>query len=83
MGIYLNPGNEDFKRSINSNIYVDKTAMVVELKYDKTADSALDQIKRKKYTKVFKSYRGEILLVGINYNKETKKHECVIEKVKK
>ncbi len=59
---------------------VDKPAMVVELKYDKTADSALDQIKRKKYTKVFKSYRGKILLVGINYNKETKNTNVLLKK---
>ena len=28
MGIYLNPGNEDFTRAVNSEIYVDKTEML-------------------------------------------------------
>ena len=60
-----------------------KKAIVVELKWDKDAKTAIDQIKNKKYTNALKSYKGEILLVGINYNKETKKHECVIEKIKK
>ena len=62
---------------------VDMPALVIELKYDKDAETALDQIKSKKYTESLKSYKGEILLVGINYNKQTKKHECIIEKIKK
>ena len=62
---------------------VDMPALVIELKYDKNALTALDQIKSKKYTESLKSYKGEILLVGINYNKQTKKHECIIEKIKK
>ncbi len=57
-----------------------KPAMVVELKYDKSADAAIAQIKEKRYTGVLSDYAGEILLVGINYDKETKKHDCVIEK---
>lgn len=58
-------------------------AIIVELKYDNSAKSALEQIKQKKYVDCLKDYSGEILLVGINYNKETKKHVCVIEKVYK
>lgn len=57
----------------------DKPALVVELKYDKNADTAIQQIKDKKYTKVLENYIGRILLVGINYDRNTKKHECVIE----
>ncbi len=57
-----------------------KPAMVVELKYDKSADAAIAQIKEKRYTGALSGYKGEILLVGINYDKETKKHDCVIEK---
>ena len=30
----------------------------------------------------WKDYQGNLLLVGINYDKATKKHECVIEKIK-
>ena len=57
-----------------------KPAIVVELKYNKSAAAAINQIKERKYTQVFDGYCGEILLVGVNYNKESKKHSCVIEK---
>ncbi len=58
-----------------------RPAMVIELKYDQTAESAIDQIKKKKYTSVLSDYRGELLLVGIAYDKKTKKHTCRIEKI--
>ena len=59
-----------------------KPALVIELKYAKTAESAIRQIKEKHYTQALEGYTGEILLVGINYNKEkkSKPHSCVIEK---
>ena len=52
--------------------------MIIELKYDKDADAAINQIKEKRYSGALKGYKNEILLVGINYNKD-KHHECVIE----
>ena len=55
-------------------------AMIIELKYDKDADTAITQIKNKNYPKVFENYLDNLLLVGVNYDKETKVHECVIEK---
>ena len=58
----------------------DKPAMIVELKYDKSAEGAIAQIKEKEYVESLKEYQGNLLLVGINYDKETKKHCCVIEK---
>lgn len=61
----------------------DKPALVVELKWDKNAETAISQIKDKHYTQAIESYTGEILLVGINYDKKTKKHECLIEKYEK
>lgn len=63
--------------------YVDKPAIVIELKWDKSAVGALDQIKEKQYGNALKDYQGNLLLVGINYNKTTKKHECVIETMHK
>lgn len=57
-----------------------KPAMVIELKYNKTADTAIRQIKDKQYTKALEGYSGEVLLVGINYDKENKMHGCVIER---
>ena len=60
-------------------------AIVVELKRNQTADAAIDQIKRKEYVQSLKDYRGEVLLVGINYESKDsdgenyKKHFCKIE----
>ncbi len=56
-------------------------ALVVELKWNKDAESAIDQIRDKKYPDSIKEYTDNILLVGINYDKKTKKHECRIEKL--
>lgn len=61
----------------------DKPAMVLELKYDKSVEAAIGQIKEKRYGEALKEYVGEVVLVGINYDKETKRHECVIEKLSK
>lgn len=58
----------------------DKPALVVELKWDYSAKGAIGQIKGKKYDGVLKNYFGEIILVGINYNKKSKRHQCIIEK---
>ncbi|MDE7477806.1 MAG: PD-(D/E)XK nuclease domain-containing protein, partial [Lachnospiraceae bacterium] len=62
-----------------------KPALVVELKYDKTADTAIQQIKDRHYTQALENYTGEILLVGINYDRDNadKPHSCVIEKMDK
>lgn len=59
--------------------YSDKTAMVVELKWNKGAGGAIAQIKEKKYVKALEGYSGRVLLVGINYDKKSKKHQCIIE----
>ena len=63
--------------------HLDKPAIVIELKWDKSAVGAIEQIKEKQYGNALKDYQGNLLLVGINYNKTTKKHECVIEAMKK
>ena len=59
---------------------VNKPALLIELKYDKSAQTAITQIKEKNYLQFFKDYKGEVLLVGINYSKDTKTHQCIIEK---
>jgi len=59
--------------------FADKPAMVVELKWDKSASGAISQIKDKNYISALNDYHGNLMLVGINYDKETKSHECVIE----
>lgn len=62
---------------------IDKPALLVELKYDKTAETAIDQIKKKNYGRIFRDYTGDVLLVGINYDKDTKEHQCKIERMQK
>jgi len=59
--------------------HVDQPAMVVELKYDTDADTAIHQIKRKQYPQKLVEYTDNILLVGITYDKKAKTHTCVIE----
>lgn len=61
----------------------DYPALVVELKWNKSAATALQQIKDKRYAESLQDYAGEILLVGINYDKKTKEHTCSIENVMK
>ncbi len=55
-------------------------ALILELKWDKTARGAISQIKNKKYVSALQEYKGNILLVGISYEKKSKKHQCRIEK---
>lgn len=57
----------------------DKPALIVELKWDKSTDGAIKQIKEKHYASALKEYTGDMLLVGINYDKKNKKHQCEIE----
>ena len=54
--------------------------MIFELKWDKSAEGAIQQIKNKEYIDALKDYQGDLLLAGINYDKKTKKHSCIIEK---
>lgn len=61
--------------------HVDSPALIIELKYNKDADTAIDQIKRKQYPAKVAEYTDNLLLVGINYDRDTKKHECKIEKL--
>lgn len=61
-----------------------KPAMVIELKWDKDADTAIRQIKERRYQGSLKGYGDEVLLVGIGYDKDSqnKKHTCVIESMR-
>ena len=59
---------------------VNKPALLIELKFDNSALTAITQIKEKNYLQFFKDYKGEVLLVGINYSKGTKTHQCIIER---
>ena len=61
---------------------VNAPAMVIELKYNNTPQTAIEQIRAKNYTEKLKAFSGEILIVGISYDEE-KGHSCVIEKIVK
>ena len=63
--------------------FPDKPAMVVELKWNKSAEGAISQIKNKEYCASLEKYKGDLLMVGINYNKKTREHTCIIEEYKK
>ena len=56
-----------------------RPVIVVELKWDKSASAAISQIKERQYPESLRGYAGEILLVGIDYDKKTKEHMCMIE----
>ena len=58
----------------------DSPALIVELKHNKSANTALTQIKEKQYFDCLSNYSGELLFVGVNYDEDTKTHECKIEK---
>ena len=67
--------------------YPDKPALLVELKYDKTVQTAADQIRDRNYPQKLTHYEGNLLLVSVNYEKEItagnetyKRHSCIIEK---
>jgi len=59
----------------------DKPAMLIELKWDKSAATAIAQIESKNYLKALQGYKGNILLIGISYDKSSKLHECIIKRV--
>lgn len=64
-------------------MHFNKPAVIMELKWDKSAKGAISQIKKKQYVDALKEYQGNLLLVGINYEKDTKTHTCVIEQAYK
>lgn len=59
--------------------HVDKPAILLELKYDKSAHAAIDQIHQKEYKGKVAQYGAKVILAGINYDSKAKKHDCKIE----
>ena len=65
--------------------YADKPVLLIELKYEQSAETAIDQIHKRQYPKGLEAYKGKMLLVGINYNRDCKSedykhHACLIER---
>ena len=63
--------------------YRELPALILELKWNASVQTALQQIKAKNYPQALKDFAGKLLLVGISYDKGTKEHSCVIEEHKK
>lgn len=61
----------------------DWPALVVELKWNKSAEGAIEQIRQKRYPDALKGLDCPILLVGVNYDKDApsgqRRHTCRIE----
>lgn len=59
--------------------HCDKPALVIELKWNRSAEGAIGQIKKREYVEALRNYGGNLLLVGIIYDKKSKIHQCEIE----
>ncbi|MCR5622124.1 MAG: ATP-binding protein [Treponema sp.] len=55
-------------------------AMIIELKRNGCADSAITQIRERRYFDSLSAYSGDLLFIGVNYDETAKTHECRIEK---
>lgn len=62
-------------------MHLDKPAVVMELKWDQSAAGAIQQIKNKQYIEALNDFSGNIILAGINYDRDSKKHTCRLEKI--
>lgn len=58
-----------------------KPALIVELKWNRSEQEAMNQILDKKYVRVLKDYHGTVLPAGINYDEKSKTHGCVIREI--
>lgn len=76
-------GFADFVYVPKPEYCADYPVLVVELKWNKSANTALKQIRDKQYPESLLQYTGNILLVGINYDKKSKVHQCSIEEYQK
>lgn len=61
--------------------YPGQIPMLIELKWNRSANTAIKQIKNKEYAGALKGYKGEILVIGLNYSKKTRKHTCKIQRL--
>ena len=61
--------------------HVDSPAIILELKVNRDADAAIAQIHRRQYPDKVREHADRLLLVGINYDRQTKQHTCRIERI--
>lgn len=74
-------GFADFVFLPKTEYIADYPALLVELKWNKNAETAIYQIRDKQYPESLLKYTGKILLVGISYDKKSKEHLCEIEEI--
>ena len=58
-------------------------AMIIELKRNSSTESAITQIRDRRYFDSLSHYSGNLLFVGINYDEKEKTHTCRIERLVK
>ena len=75
--------NVDQIQNIFYPIRYDQDCMILELKVDHKPEEAIAQIKEKEYCRSLEEYHGNLLLVGINYDRKTREHTCCIEEMER
>ena len=55
--------------------------MLIELKWDKPVDTALEQMRKRNYPAALQGLKGECMLVGVTYHEGSDLHECKIERI--
>ena len=76
-------GFADFVYLPRSEYAKDYPALLIELKWNQKAETAVSQIKSRNYPESLQQYVGDILLVGISYDKKDKRHRCKMERLEK
>ena len=76
-------GFADFVYLPRSEYAKDYPALLIELKWNQKAETAVSQIKNRNYPESLQQYVGDILLVGISYDKKDKRHRCKMERLEK
>lgn len=75
------PSGKGFADLAFTPFYKEDPALLIEMKVDASANTALDQIKDKNYPQSLDKYKKNLILVGISYDRKTKQHTCKIEKM--
>ncbi len=78
MGTYINIGNAGFQ-SVRNGEYVDKSGLIAVVNSTLFTERRFSCVTRCQYPAKLQDYTDRLLLVGINYDRETKTHSCRIE----
>lgn len=89
MNYYLKPIREfPSGKGFADVVYIPKNGspslyppLLIELKWDNSTKTAIDQIKEKNYPESLEEFGDNLLIVGATYEKKTKKHRVKIERL--